>query len=272
MRRSAPALLVIALLAIPARADHSWNGYHWARTTTSFDLRVVDSVTSGWQFAFEESLSRWGSSSKLNNVVASVAEDSKTRKRCPTVSGQMRVCNAAYGQNGWLGLAAINLDANGHVIRGVAKMNDSYDWYFAQVPGEANHVMCQEIGHTFGLDHQDENFEDLNLGSCMDYTNNQAGPPSNEHPNAHDFDELDSIYSHFDTPASPGGNGPGRGRGNGLGGFGMTRAEQTRALLGTIQALDPGEWGRLIRQHGRFAVFDLDLGNDTHLMTFVIWA
>ena len=27
----------------------------------------------------------------------------------------------------------------------------------------------QEIGHTFGLDHQDENFSNANLGSCMDY-------------------------------------------------------------------------------------------------------
>ncbi len=193
MRRSVPALLVVALLAVPARADHSWNRYHWARTTSSFDLRIVDSVTSGWQFAFDESLSRWGSSSKFDNVVASVAEDSRTRKRCSTVSGQMRICNAAYGQNGWLGLAAINLDANGHITRGVAKMNDSYDWYFAQVPGEDNHVMCQEIGHVYGLGHTTE--DGSSQGTCMDYSSSLAS----QWPNAHDYQQLDLIYGHLDS-------------------------------------------------------------------------
>ncbi len=35
--------------------------------------------------------------------------------------------------------------------------------------------MCQEIGHDFGLDHQDENFNNPNLGTCMDYTNDPLG-------------------------------------------------------------------------------------------------
>lgn len=208
MRRSAPALLVMMLLAVPAHADHSWNGYHWARTTSSFDLRVVDSVTSTWQFAFDESLSRWGSSSRLNNVVAAVAEDSKTRRQCPTVSGQMRVCNAAYGNNGWLGLAAINLDSNGHITRGVAKMNDSYDWYFAQTAGEDNHVMCQEIGHIYGLDHTSE--DGSSQGTCMDYSSSLAS----QWPNAHDYQELDAIYGHVDSYnsyATGGGSGGGSG-------------------------------------------------------------
>ena len=49
-------------------------------------------------------------------------------------------------------------------------------------------VMCQEVGHDFGLDHQDENFNNPNLGTCMDYTND---PSTNQHPNAHDYEELD---------------------------------------------------------------------------------
>ena len=59
--------------------------------------------------------------------------------------------------------------------------------------------MCQEVGHTFGLAHQDENFSNANLGTCMDYTSNPVGPPSNEHPNTHDYDQLVTIYSHLDT-------------------------------------------------------------------------
>jgi hypothetical protein len=58
--------------------------------------------------------------------------------------------------------------------------------------------MCQEIAHDFGLDHQDENFNNPNLGTCMDYTSDPDGPPSNEHPNQHDYDQLESSYSHVD--------------------------------------------------------------------------
>ena len=31
--------------------------------------------------------------------------------------------------------------------------------------------MCQVGGHDFGLDHQDEDFINANLNTCMDYTN-----------------------------------------------------------------------------------------------------
>ncbi len=50
--------------------------------------------------------------------------------------------------------------------------------------------MCQEVGHTLGLDHQDEVFDNPNLETCMDYTND---PSTNQHPNAHDYDQLATI-------------------------------------------------------------------------------
>ena len=45
------------------------------------------------------------------------------------VTGKMKVCNANYGYNGyngWAGLASINVNSNGHITQGTAKMNDSY--------------------------------------------------------------------------------------------------------------------------------------------------
>lgn len=76
-------------------------------------------------------------------------------------------------------------------------MNDTY-FTTAQYrdPAWRNLVMCQEVGHTLGLDHQDTNFTNPNLGTCMDYTND---PTSNQHPNNHDYAELDTIYSHLDS-------------------------------------------------------------------------
>ena len=54
---------------------------------------------------------------------------------------------------------------------------------------------------TFGLDHQDEVFDNPNLGTCMDYTND---PSTNQHPNQHDYDELALIYSHLDSTTTVG--------------------------------------------------------------------
>jgi hypothetical protein len=206
------ALLLAAAFAIPTAASHSWNNYHWARTTSPFDLPVVKSVTQDWQFEFSESLTRWSLSEKLNNVVGAVADDNKTRKRCQMVNGQMRVCNAAYGQNGWLGMATINIDANGHITRGTVKVNDSYGWYFDANPGLDNHVMCQEIGHVYGLGHTSE--DGSSQGTCMDYSSSL----NSQWPNAHDYQQLDSIYAHLDSynsydDGSSGGDGDGGGGG-----------------------------------------------------------
>ncbi len=208
-------IFALAGLALAAQADHSWNNYHWARTTSSFDLQVVDSVTSRWQFAFDQSLVEWSKSSAFDNVVTSADDSSKTRKRCQMVSGQMRVCNAAYGNNGWLGLASINIDANGHITQGTAKVNDSYLWYFDSTPGEDNHVMCQEIGHVYGLDHTSE--DGSSQGTCMDYSTSL----NSQWPNQHDYQQLAIIYGHtdsydsYDTGGGGGGGGcnapPGKG-------------------------------------------------------------
>lgn len=204
------AALAVAVCVPAALANHSWSNYHWARQTNPLPLRVVDSVTSRWQFAFEESLSRWSQSSKIDNVVVAVAEDSKLRRRCPMVLGQMRVCNAAYGQNGWLGLATIYIDSSGHITQGTTKINDSYEWYYAAHPGEDNHVTCQEIGHIYGLGHTSE--DGSTQGTCMDYSSSL----DSQWPNAHDYAQLDSIYAHVDSYNSyDAGSGGGGGGGSG---------------------------------------------------------
>lgn len=219
MRKSihrAAVTVVAAFIAgapLVVGATHSWNNYHWARTTNPFTLKVVDSVastsTTDWQYLFWLSLSEWDQSGVLDNGVEPTAQDdSRTRKRCPTVSGQIRVCNAAYGQNGWLGLASIHIDSNGHITQGVAKMNDSYDWYYASTPGEDQHVMCQEIGHLYGLGHTSE--DGSSQGTCMDYSSSLLSLS----PNGHDYDQLAAIYGHTDSynsydTGSGGGSGGG---------------------------------------------------------------
>jgi hypothetical protein len=73
------------------------------------------------------------------------------------------------------------------------------DYYFAgssyayNNKAEQLHVICQEVGHTFGLDHQSETGESLN--TCMDYYHNTSDNDAlSTHPNQGDYDELLCIY------------------------------------------------------------------------------
>jgi hypothetical protein len=177
--RAVGAAICCLLLSPGAYADHSWNNYHWARTANPIPLKIVDSVTGDWQVEFETSIDKWNLNGNLDMEFDSADDRSRTRKRCRSVTGQIRVCNAAYGFNGWLGIASINIDSNGHITKGTAKVNDSYASYW-DIEGEKNHVMCQEIGHLFGLGHTTE--DGTSQGTCMDYSMDL----SSQWPNPHD--------------------------------------------------------------------------------------
>jgi len=200
------ALAASAAVVGTALANHSWGSYHWPKTSTQVALSVGDNVNSTWDPYLNEAISDWNVSSviELTKVAGGTSPAS-----CQPTSGRIEACNASYGNTGWLGIAQIWASGS-HITQAVTKVNDTYfNTATYNTPAWHRLVMCQEIAHDFGLDHQDENFNNANLGSCMDYTSNPQGPPSNEHPNAHDFEQLETIYSHTD---GSGGTKPCRGK------------------------------------------------------------
>lgn len=189
-------------------AIHSWGNYHWARTANPFTLKTVDSVTSNWDAYLDESINDWSLSSVLDLAKEPGSTSTRDRRLCRPVSGKIRACNYTYGNNGWLGIAQIWVNSAGHITQATTKVNDTYfNTATYNTPAWRRMVMCQEIAHDFGLDHQDETFDNANLGSCMDYTNDPDGgaggasatDPSNEHPNAHDYEQIELIYAHLDS-------------------------------------------------------------------------
>lgn len=182
-----------------ARANHSWGNYHWARTTSPFTLRLGDNLTNtSWKSHLSQTSSDWnsGNTPLLTSIIAGTSN-----KRCSMVAGTTQVCNGTYGNNGWLGLASINLTGGVHITQGTAKMNDTYfNNATYNNPNEKLHVMCQEVAHTFGLDHQSTDGSSQN--SCMDYFSNtgaNATSTLSTKPNKHDFDQLKLIYGHLDS-------------------------------------------------------------------------
>jgi hypothetical protein len=192
---TASIVVSLAVATVPgiSWAEHSWGNYHWARNANPLPLLVVDSVDLSWQFEFDMALNEWNDDETVLAMTIDSADDSaRARKRCKMKSGQIRVCNASYGYNGWLGLATIGLNSQGHIDRGTAKVNDSYSSYWAD-QNQKRHVMCQEVGHLFGLGHTSE--DGTSQQTCMDYSSD----PQSISPNQHDYDLLATKYAHLDS-------------------------------------------------------------------------
>ena len=259
-RLAATGVAVTVTFGAVLVADHSWGDYHWARTTTSFNLTVVNSTTSDWDPYVTQAIGDWSQSTVLNMVEdPNGSTSSKDRRQCRGPQGGVRICNLAYGFNGWLGIAGISIDTNGHIVTGYTKLNDSYfstpaynnaDW--------KQSVACQELGHNVGLDHQDENFNNQSLFSCMDYQD-----PPYAFPNSHDYEQLLTIYGHLDSYNSYASGGGGTC--NAPPGKGCNSADAPNDPPGNAWGISVGRK----RQKEKFLRIDPD---GTRHFTFVIWA
>lgn len=253
MRKFIPLSIIILSLAVfgVVYANHSWGTYHWARGANPFNMNLGDNVSPAWDDYLANASGDWSQSNVLDTTVVAGAN----LKNCKPVNGRVEVCNRKYGFNGWLGLAQIWV-SDSHITQGVTKLNDTYfNTKTYNTPAWRGSVMCQEIGHTFGLDHQDENFSNANLGTCMDYTGNPMGPPSNEHPNQHDYDQLGAIYAHLESSTS-------------------AAITQNSSSARSDDLEGPSQWGKIIKKSsdGRPSLYARDFGGGHKVFTFVIWA
>ena len=254
-------LSALAIFVSVAFATNSWGGYHWARTTPTFTLKLGDNLSTSWKTYLSSASSDWNSpttfgaatSPLLTSIVAGTSN-----KRCSMVAGTTQVCNSTYGNNGWLGLASINITGGVHITQGSAKMNDTYfnSSTYNNI-NEKRHVMCQEIAHTFGLDHQSTDGSSQN--TCMDYFSNtgaNATSTLSTRPNKHDFDELVIIYTHLDSTTT------------------VAQATAAASKADIDVSDDPNSWGMMVSQskNGRSSTYERYNQDGSKTVTHVYWA
>src|SRR5512132_799531 len=99
-RRSMIVFLVlftlVAMTAITS-ANHAWNGYHWARQSNPFTVKLGDNVSSQWDSVLATTSSDWSVSDVLDTAVVA---GGTTPKSCRPTNGRVEVCNARYGNTG----------------------------------------------------------------------------------------------------------------------------------------------------------------------------
>jgi hypothetical protein len=194
------AISMLAVVAAPASAGNWWGGYEWDKTT----IAVEYNVDGSWDGLLDDVLIDWNKSVlTLNKTGPDGSSSCKNPLGAVGTTGLIEACNGTYGQNGWLGIARIWLNGT-EITSAVAAVNDSY---FNTAPYNdpiaKRHVLCQEIGHTISLDHQNS----PRKRSCM---NDRWGLLDDrfQSPNGHDYDQLAEIYGISGGDSGGGGGGP----------------------------------------------------------------
>src|SRR5215510_8413560 len=88
-------VLIAMLSAFPfsVSANHSWNGYHWARTANPFTIKLGDNVSGLWDGMLVTASNDWSQSNVMDTTIVAGGTSPKS---CRPTSGRVEVCNANY--------------------------------------------------------------------------------------------------------------------------------------------------------------------------------
>jgi len=160
---------------------------HWPRGGNGLTITVINALSDEWQNTFALATEDWTNGEP--DAIEIIEETAAYDRDCEAPDGKVVVCNGDYGDSKWRGVNEALLDYKGDMVSSSARMNEYY--LLNMGLGAWQYTMCHELGHTLGLGHTDENFDNADLGNCMDYTNNLN---VNKHPDNTNYELLFSLY------------------------------------------------------------------------------
>ncbi len=239
------AAMAMLVSAAPASAlVQSWNNYRWARSGP-LQITVGDNLTGYWAGELDNVLSQWSQAAYIDLVAA--PGKAKTTACSPTY-GSIQVCNGNYGKNGWLGYANV-WTSGGFIVQATVRLND----YYLAAGGYATEAwrdmtICQEVGHTLGLDHNNAAKTDANKGTCMDYTNDPSGLKGTNGTLANTMVSFTDIAALDANYAIPAGNQLSHTKPKMLAGSGLFIDGDHVEMLAAVP--EPQSWALLIAGFG----------------------
>lgn len=232
----------------------------WSNNGHGLQLEVLNALTSDWDPYFTQAMYNWAYGVSPTSLVLTLT-NTTADPSCTSVDGVLKVCNSDYGETGWKGINECSINGLNQIVASVAKMNEFY--LSSAGDGEKLYTMCHECGHGWGLGHQDENFYNLDLGTCMDYV---LDPDNNQKPNARDFEILNQTYGYVSGRRE-------RDRGLHLRWKGKPHTKKTESpqFISFTDSANRHRW-RLLEKNPGMEIHGLDLGDGNRMMTRVMLA
>lgn len=198
--RSAAASVLVSFYCFASMSYvHAQDRHH--RHTGQYTLTVVDSLqpTSKFRGSLGLAMTNWSRGFTTGGVtynpwmtltsVAGVA-DGATRRDCPTIVGQVRVCDYDYGKTSWAAEWGGRVrDIGGghlHITEGRVRFNvngsSGYSQHFLK------YLVCHEMGHAVGLIHSPAG----TASGCM-------GGTTTESPSLNEYIRVYNANNHIDA-------------------------------------------------------------------------
>ena len=169
--------------------------YLWNTNGAPLTLPVKNALSDHWQPFFEKSIADWS----INGTVAFTISNVPDEPECKAEDGFVKICNADYGETNWRGIAKL-LVRNGYLTSASIRMNDIYVVNTTEAKEWQAYTMCRQLGLVLGLPNIDEDFDNEDMGSCLDYTLN---PGSNDLPGTKSIEKLIALYGNATPTMSP---------------------------------------------------------------------
>jgi len=167
----------------------SWDNDHVDAENGGLHLTLHNALDDTWQSEFELAVADWKESDALQLTTERVAVD----YNCKPVDGVMVVCNANFGETGWVGINE-NSMIGGVIVSSVAKMNE---YYLRNANFDHRRfTMCHEIGHgVYGYRVCSFSFILLGRVSCSRSSRCRSSSPSSSSKSSSKSSPSPSSYS-----------------------------------------------------------------------------